>query len=106
MTQRIPLFLVFLVCVIRCVSAQAETVPVKINGLVFSPAQAHAKVGDTIEWVNEDFVAHTATAQTGEWDVVVAPKKSMSQILNKPGTIQYYCRFHPTMKGSVIVVPK
>ena len=35
--------------------------------LAFVPAQVSAHVGDTIEWVNADFVAHTATARNGAW---------------------------------------
>jgi len=106
MTRRALPFLFFLVLAIRCVAAQAETISITIRGLSFSPAEVHAKVGDTIEWVNKDFVAHTATARGGEWDVVIAPNKSMSLILNSPGTVAYYCRFHPNMKGSITIVPK
>ena len=41
---------------------------ITIHDLVFSPAEVSAKVGDTIEWVNSDFVDHTATAKGGTWD--------------------------------------
>ena len=40
-----------------------ETVQVKISDLAFSPAEITARVGDTIQWVNGDFVDHTATAK-------------------------------------------
>ena len=43
--------------------ASAATVEVTIKQLVFSPALISVKQGDTIEWVNKDFVAHTATAR-------------------------------------------
>jgi plastocyanin len=89
-----------------CCSARAETIPVTIKGLVFLPAQTHAKVGDTIEWINQDFVVHTATARNGDWDVVIAAHKSARQILTKAGTIEYYCRFHPNMKATVTIVPE
>ena len=43
--------------------AQAETIQVVIDKLTFSPAVITAKAGDTIEWVNKDALAHTATVK-------------------------------------------
>jgi len=87
-------------------SARADKVPVTIKELAFSPVQVQAKVGDTIEWINRDFVAHTATARSGEWDVAVAAHKSASQALSKAGLVDYYCRFHPSMHGTITVTPR
>jgi plastocyanin len=42
-----------------------ETIHVAINKLKFDPSQVTAHVGDTIEWANADFIAHTATARNG-----------------------------------------
>jgi plastocyanin len=39
--------------------------------LGFVPTEITAHVGDTIEWVNSDFVAHTATARDVSWDVLI-----------------------------------
>ena len=47
------------------VSADAATVQITMENLVISPAEALAKVGDTIEWINKDIFAHTATARDG-----------------------------------------
>ena len=46
------------------VSAHAATIQITMENLVISPADASAKVGDTIEWINKDIFAHTATART------------------------------------------
>jgi plastocyanin len=90
-----------------CCAARAETIPVTIRSLVFSPGQTHAKVGDTIEWINMDIVAHTATARGGEWkEVVIAEHKSTGQVMSKAGTVEYYCRYHPNMHGTITVAPK
>lgn len=86
--------------------AAAETVRVDIAQLAFDPAQVSAHVGDTIEWVSTDFVVHTATARDKSWDVTIPPKGTGRVIVEKPGTIDYYCRFHPNMKGSVVVAEK
>lgn len=81
---------------------QAETIQVTIEKMVFSPADIDAKVGDTIEWINKDILVHTATVKGG-WDVTIPPKKSASMVLQKAETLDYYCRFHPNMKGRITV---
>ena len=85
--------------------AQAETIQVVIDKLAFAPIDVNAKVGDTIEWVNKDNFAHTATATNGDWNVTLAPKQNGKVELKKPGTADYFCKFHPNMKGRVIVTP-
>ena len=87
------------------VSAHAATIQISMENLVISPAEATAKVGDTIEWINKDIFAHTATARNGDWDVTMPPKKTVTSVLKKAGTIDYYCRFHPNMKAVLIVAP-
>jgi plastocyanin len=87
------------------VPAQAETVQVIVDKLAFAPVDVNAKVGDTVEWVNKDAFAHTATATNGEWNVTLSPKQSGQLALKKPGTTDYFCKFHPNMKGRVIVAP-
>lgn len=84
--------------------AQAETITVTVNKMAFSPAKISAKVGDTIEWVNKDTFAHTATVKGG-FEVMLPVKKSGSITVDKAGTIDYICRFHPNMKGQIAVSP-
>jgi plastocyanin len=87
------------------VSAHAATIQITMQNLVFAPATANAKVGDTIEWVNKDVFAHTATARNGDWDVTLPPKKTVKLVLKKAGTVDYYCRFHPNMKATLTIAP-
>jgi plastocyanin len=87
------------------ITAQAETIQVTIDKLVFAPADLNAKVGDTIEWVNKDVLAHTATATNGDWNVVTGPTQSGRVVLKKAGAVDYFCKYHPNMKGRVIVTP-
>ena len=84
---------------------RAESVQVTISNLQYSPAEIKAKIGDTVVWVNKDFVAHTATV-AGGWDVNIEPDKPARLVLKKSGTFDYYCRFHPNMTGKIIVQPK
>jgi len=65
-----------------------------------------AHVGDTIEWVNDDFVIHTATARDGTWDVKLPPHATGRTVVKGLGTVAYYCRYHPNMKGEITVKPR
>jgi plastocyanin len=86
-------------------SAHAATIQIVMEKLGYAPAEVQAKVGDTIEWVNNDILAHTATARDGSWNVVIAPKKTEKQVLQKSGSFDYYCKYHPNMTGKLIVAP-
>jgi plastocyanin len=87
------------------VPALAATIQITMDNLVISPAEVSAHVGDTIEWINKDIFAHTATARNGDWDVMMPPKKTVTSVLKKAGTTDYYCRFHPNMKATLTVTP-
>ena len=99
---------VFLIALATCwttASVDAATIQIVIDNLVFSPAAASAKVGDTVEWVNKDVFAHTATAKNGDFDVTQPPKKTVTSVLKKAGTVEYYCRYHPNMKAVLKIEP-
>ena len=85
--------------------AHAATIQIVMENLVISPAEATAKVGDTLELVNKDVFAHTATAKNGDFDVTMPPKKTVTTVLKKAGTVDYYCRFHPNMKATLKIAP-
>ena len=87
------------------VSAHAATIQITMENLVVSPLEANAKVGDTLELINKDVLAHTATARNGDFDVTMPPKKTVTYVLKKAGAIEYYCRFHPNMKAVLNVAP-
>ena len=87
------------------VSADATTVQITMENLAISPAEVSAKVGDIIEWINKDILAHTVTARNGDWDVMIPPKKTVTLVLKKAGLIEYYCRFHPNVKANLEVAP-
>ena len=82
---------------LRPQAAHAETIEITIQNLVFSPAAARARVGDTVTWINKDVLAHTATARNGDVDVTIAPSKTATLVIKKAGDVEYYCRFHPNM---------
>jgi len=84
-------------------SAHAAVIQIKIENLAFAPAQVSAEVGDTIEWTNADFVAHTATARDGTFDIMLPPNATGTFVLKTVGAIDYYCRVHPNMTAQITV---
>jgi plastocyanin len=87
------------------VPAHAATIQIVMQDLGFVPAEVSARVGDTVEWVNKDVLVHSATARNGDFDVNIPPKKTVSSVLNKVGTVEYYCRYHPNMKAVLKIAP-
>jgi len=75
---------------------------VKVEKLAFVPAEVEAKVGETIEWTNADPFAHTATVKSG-WEVMIPPGAVATHVVEAGDTVEYYCRFHPNMKGRITV---
>jgi len=87
------------------VPAHAATIQITIENMEFAPAEVSARVGDTIEWINKDVLVHTATARNGDFDVTTPPKKTVTSVLKKAGTVEYYCRYHPNMKAVLRIEP-
>lgn len=88
--------------VMSAAPARAATVQVAIEKLEFVPAAITVKVGDTIAWANNDRLNHTATVKGG-WDVAIPAGQTGTLVLNTAGEFDYYCRYHPNMKGRLTV---
>jgi len=82
--------------------AHNGTVHVTIENLTFVPAEIEAKVGNTIEWVNKDPIAHTATVNGG-WEVMIPPGATATRVVQAGDGVEYYCRFHPNMTGRIVI---
>ena len=93
-----------LILVVTTGVARADTIQGKMEKLGFAPVEISAHVGDTIEWINSDFVAHTATARDGSWDVLIPVNAKKTVVLKTEGTVDYYCKFHPNMTGRILVI--
>ena len=86
-------------------ASAGETIRVAVDKMSFDPLKISAHVGDTIEWVSSDFVVHTATVKTKDWDVAILAKGVGRVTLAHPGEVDYFCRFHPNMTGQIAVAP-
>lgn len=61
-------------------------------------------VNNTVVWVNDDSLTHTATADDFSWDTGdILPGQSATITFTAPGTYTYHCSPHPNMVGTVIV---
>lgn len=75
---------------------------VKVSGLGFEPAVLTVHRGDRITWDNTDLIVHTVTA--GDFDSGdLAGGRSWALVAQQRGTFKYACRYHPNMKGTLIV---
>lgn len=80
----------------------AETHIVEINGMAFTPAALDVAVGDTVTWINNDVVPHTATATDGGFDSgVIDQGAEWSLVIESAGSVDYVCTFHPQMTGVI-----
>lgn len=74
----------------------------QIHEIRISASVFEAAPGDIIRWTNYDLVPHTATAIDGSWDTGHLGRGGTSGIILRPGMQQeYYCRYHPSMKGRI-----
>ena len=87
--------------------AQEESGPreftVTMDNMVFGSMPTGARVGDTIVWVNNDTVQHTATARDASFDVRLQPGKRGKTVLTKAGSLAIYCIYHPMMRTTLRV---
>ncbi|GLQ25637.1 cupredoxin domain-containing protein [Sulfitobacter pacificus] len=83
--------------------SQAHTVTIK--RFRFVPEHLEIKVGDIVEWVNEDNAPHTATEDNVVWDTGNLEKSEWAQIeFKEAATYNYICAYHPHMKGTLTVL--
>ena len=76
---------------------------VEIKQMKFVPAELVLEKGDTVVFINHDFLTHDVTEQTRRaWtSTPLPPDSSWSRVVT--GTSDYYCSIHPVMKGRLLV---
>ena len=87
-------------------SGAGGAVAITMKNLAFRPASVAAKVGETVQWTNQDTPPHNVSYVSG-------PKFTSSSTLNtggqfklkltQAGTIHYICSIHPFMKATIVV---
>lgn len=85
--------------------ASSATHVVVIKQMHFEPHAVSVKVGDTVQWENEDIFTHTITANDGSFDSgPIAPGQSWTRTFTVLGTFGYHCRPHPNMTAQLLIV--
>ncbi|TES85402.1 hypothetical protein E3J95_04500 [Candidatus Aerophobetes bacterium] len=84
--------------------ADAGDPAVEIKGFSFGPDKITVEVGGTVTWINEDPARHTVTSRDKVFSSgALGRGDSYSFTFTEPGTYDYYCEFHPSMRGTVVV---
>ena len=89
---------------VACTPPPPRAHTVEIRGFTYLPARLEVGAGDTVVWVNRDVVPHTVTRDGGRWDSgSVEGERAWRLIVTPQGSQSYYCAFHPTMRGVLVV---
>jgi plastocyanin len=80
---------------------------VTIKTFRFRPATLEVPAGTKVTWKNTDAIEHTVTSEAGapaKLDGVLSGAgKKYAVTLTEPGTYEYFCSRHNSMRGTVIV---
>jgi plastocyanin len=77
----------------------AKVHTIVIDKMKFGPVPSGLRSGDTVLWVNKDLFRHTATARDKSFNIDLPPKASGRTVVKHAGSIAFYCKYHPGMKG-------
>ena len=95
--------------------AAAAGAAVSISNQAYGPARVVVHPGETVTWTNNDQIAHSVTADDGSFDSAGAlcspsitlgclqPGQSYGHTFAASGTVNYHCRVHSFMHGTVVV---
>ena len=83
---------------------RAEEKEAKIENFTFKPKEIVVPAGGTVIWIQRDGAPHTVTAKDGGFDSGRLTKgDKFTHTFSKKGSYDYVCKFHPSMRGKVIV---
>jgi plastocyanin len=82
----------------------AKAHKVTIQNLKYDPAKLTIKPGETVLWINKDDNDHTVIADDDSFKSDnLSTGDKFSHTFDKKGTFKYHCKYHPRMKGQVLV---
>ncbi len=77
---------------------------VTIRNFAFVPARLSVASGTVLTVTNADSTTHTLSARNGSFDAgAIAPGATNTIRIGKSGTFAYFCKFHPSMRGTLVV---
>ena len=99
-----------LLCLAAAPEKQQDKAPkVTIDELKYDPAKLTVKVGQTVTWTNQDDHDHTVVSKNAPKELAFESENlgrgdTFKHTFKQAGKFEYFCRYHPRMKGLVIVV--
>ena len=90
---------------VSTISAAPTSAEVIIKNFTFNPPEITIAKGGKVLFINQDSIKHTITSYSApsSFSHEIRPGISLTQSFEISGTYNYYCVFHPDMKGTVIV---
>jgi plastocyanin len=90
------------------VALKSGAADVSITGFAFGPNTLKVAAGEKVTWTNADDTPHQITLVGGDArrSEVMLKGQSATLQFDAAGNIAYICGLHPTMKGTVEVLPK
>jgi plastocyanin len=85
--------------------SQNNPITVFITNSTYSPNPLTVKVGQFVNFKNNDAIVHSATFDNGSYESGDIPAYSAHDVavqMNTTGTFTFHCRFHGE-KGSIVV---
>ena len=87
-------------------TAAATSTAVSITSTGFHPNNVTVAAGDNVTWTNNDTARHQVVANNGSFSSpVLAGKQVYSHDFRAGGTFAYHDGLHPTLRGTVVVIP-
>lgn len=102
-------FLASVMALVLAPAAEADTAQVEILDFGFVPDEITIAAVGEMQWTNTGAAIHTVRADEGsggDFDSGTMRRgDGFSRLFQNTGTYGYHCEVHPSMKGSVRVVP-
>lgn len=81
---------------------------VTIKGFAFKPATLSVAKGTAVTFTNDDTATHTVTSgssgtKDGKFDERIDGGGATKITFDTPGTYQYFCSIHASMRGTIVV---
>lgn len=93
-----------LTAAIASAAGHATAHRVTIKGMKFTPDTLAIKAGDSVTWVNEDNVRHSATDLNGAFDTgLLNTGQSATMTFGGAGRFNYRCTPHGNMRAAIII---
>src|SRR5262245_35028042 len=89
---------------VTAASEDSDAQSIVMKNFHFAPVTLTVSAGATVTWKNLDEEPHTVASDSGLFrSAGLDQNVSFSFKFDKPGTYQFICSIHPSMRGTIIV---